>query len=164
MKIAKDMVVAIEYTIRDQEGDVVDSSDGRQPLVYLHGYRQIVPGVEAAIEGLEAGHALEIEVPPAGAYGDRDPGAVVVVPREAFPDGEDLEPGTMFRAYRSDGRPLVFSVIEASREVVVVDANHPLAGKTLRVAVAVLSVRPATEDERAHHHVHPGAAAGPDLA
>jgi FKBP-type peptidyl-prolyl cis-trans isomerase SlyD len=162
MKIAKDRVVAIEYTIRNQAGDVVDTSDGRGPLVYLHGHDQIVPGVESAIDGLEAGKDIEVSIDPGDAYGERDPGAILILPRSAFPAGEDLEAGTMFRAFRSDGRPVIFSVIEASEEHVVVDANHPLAGQTLKVNVIVLSVRTATGDELRHGHVHSDAGASSD--
>lgn len=154
MKIAKDSIVAIEYTIRNQEGTVVDTSSGRQPLVYMHGRRQIVPGVETALSGLEAGTNIEVFVAPGDAYGERDPSAILVMPRTAFPDGEELSPGTMFRAFRPDGRPLIFSVVEADGEMVVVDANHPLAGQTLHVKVEVLSVRAATDEERTHGHVH----------
>src|SRR5262245_25928226 len=100
MKIAKDRVVAIEYTIRNQAGDVVDTSDGRGPLVYLHGHDQIVPGVEAAIDGLEVGKNLEVSIHPDDAYGERDPAAILILPRRAFPAEEDLAPGTMFRAFR----------------------------------------------------------------
>ncbi len=162
MKIAKDRVVAIEYTIRNQVGEVVDTSDGRGPLVYLHGHDQIVPGVEQAIDGLEAGKNIEVSIDPPDAYGERDPGAVLVLPRHAFPAGEDLAPGTMFRAFRPDGRPVIFSVIEASEEHVVVDANHPLAGQRLSVAVEVLSVRSATPSELRHGHVHPDAGLSSD--
>lgn len=154
MKIAKDTVVAIEYTIRNEEGAVVDTSEGRRPLIYLHGYQQIVPGVEAAIEGLEAGHNLEIHVSPDQAFGPRDPNAILVLPRQAFPLEEELEPGSLYRAFRPDGRPIIFSVVEATDDMVVVDANHPLAGQTLHVSVEILSVRQATEAEREHKHVH----------
>jgi FKBP-type peptidyl-prolyl cis-trans isomerase SlyD len=147
-------VVAIDYTIRNQDGEVVDTSSGRRPLIYLHGYRQIVPGVEMAVEGLEAGHAIEVFVNPGDAYGERDPAAILVLPRHAFPDGEDLAAGTMFRAFRPDGKPVIFSVIEASAEEVIVDANHPLAGQTLHVEVEVISVRDATDEELQHGHVH----------
>jgi FKBP-type peptidyl-prolyl cis-trans isomerase SlyD len=154
VKISKDTVVAIEYTIRNQDGEVVDTSEGRRPLEYIHGYKQIVPGVEEALAGMEAGRMMEIAVTPDEAYGARDPSAVLVLPRKAFPDGEELDAGSMFRAFRADGRPIVFSIIEANDDVVIVDANHPLAGQTLQVAVEVLSVREATDDEVEHGHVH----------
>lgn len=158
MKIGKDRVVAIEYTIKNQDGDVVDSSTGRGPLVYLHGHAQIVPGVEAAIDGLEAGKAVEVWVGPEQAYGDRDPNAIMVLPRASFPAEEELDAGAMFRAFRADGRPVIFSVVESTDEYVIIDANHPLAGQTLHVEVAVLSVRSATEEELLHGHAHNDAA------
>jgi FKBP-type peptidyl-prolyl cis-trans isomerase SlyD len=161
VRIAKDTVVSIDYTIRNGDGAVLDSSQGRQPLVYLHGYRQIVPGVEDAIEGLESGSAVDLWIGPEQAYGDRDPSAVLVLPRTAFPEDETLETGSMFRAFRPDGRPIIFSVIEVTGDMVVVDANHPLAGQTLQVQVEVIAVRDSTAEERAHHHVHEEEAAPP---
>ncbi len=154
MKISKDTVVAIDYTSRNQNGNVVDTSEGRQPLVYLHGYKQIVPGVETAIEGLDAGASMNLWVGPQDAYGERDPNAVLVLPRSAFPTGETVEAGSMFRAFRPDGKPIIFSVIDVTGDMVVVDANHPLAGQTLQIDVQVVSVREATDEEREHQHVH----------
>jgi FKBP-type peptidyl-prolyl cis-trans isomerase SlyD len=156
VKIGKDRVVTIEYTIKNQQGEVLDTSSGRGPLVYLHGHRQIVPGVENAIEGLEPGHALEVAVTPSDAYGDRDPNAIILLPRHAFPwpEDEEIEKGALFRAYRPDGQPVIFSVVEASEDWVIVDANHPLAGQTLMVAVQVISIRAATSEELLHGHVH----------
>ncbi len=157
MKIGHDRVVAIQYTIRNEDGVVIDSSEGREPLTYLHGYQQIVPGVENAIDGLEEGTALSLTVEPSDAYGERDPKAILVMPRSSFPDDEDLEPGTMFRAYRPDGKPFIFSVMQVSDDRVVVDANHPLAGQRLSVDVVVVSVRDATVQEIDHGHAHPRA-------
>jgi FKBP-type peptidyl-prolyl cis-trans isomerase SlyD len=164
LKITKDTVVLIEYTIRNEDGRIVDTSVGRGPLEYLHGYQQIVPGVERAVEGLAPGSSVDVELEPDAGYGQRDPEAVLVVPRRFFPDGDDMEAGTMFRAFRPDGRPVIFSVIEVLDDTVVVDANHPLAGQTLRVRVEVLSVRWATDEERAHKHVHDDAASTVPLA
>ena len=147
MKISKDRVVCMDYTIRLGTGRVVESSVGQEPLTYLHGRRQIVPGVEKAIEGLESGALLEIEVPPGEAYGDRDPGGVFVVPRSAFPAGEEVGPSMMFSASRPDGKSITFRVIEANDELVLVDTNHPLAGETLHVSIHVHHVRSATTDE-----------------
>src|SRR6516225_11891882 len=137
----------MDYTIRLGNGRVVESSVGQEPLTYLHGRRQIVPGVEKAVEGLESGALLEIVVPPGEAYGDRDPAGVFVVPRSAFPDGEEVGPGMMFSAHRPDGRSLTFRVIESNEELVLVDTNHPLAGETLHISVLVHDVRDATAEE-----------------
>jgi len=154
VKISKDRVVCMDYTIRLGNGRVVESSVGQEPLTYLHGRRQIVPGVEKAIEGLETGALLEVVVPPAEAYGDRDPTGVFVVPRAAFPTGEEIGPGMMFSASRPDGKSITFRVIEANDELVLVDTNHPLAGETLHISIHVHTVRSATTDElfsgRAH--------------
>ncbi len=147
MKIAKDRVVCIDYTIRLGTGRVVESSVGQEPLTYLHGRRQIVPGVERAIDGLESGSLLEIVVPPTEAYGDRDPAGVFVVPRAAFPAGEEVATGMMFSATRPDGRSVTVRVVEANDDLVLVDTNHPLAGETLHISIHVHHVRAATSDE-----------------
>jgi FKBP-type peptidyl-prolyl cis-trans isomerase SlyD len=147
VKIRKDSVVCIDYTIRLTGGQVVESSVGAEPLTYLHGRRQIVPGVEKAVEGLESGSSLDIVVPPDEAYGDRDPSGVFVVPRGAFPADEQVGPGMMFSAHRPDGKSLTFRVVEANDELVLVDTNHPLAGETLHITVLVHTVRDATREE-----------------
>jgi FKBP-type peptidyl-prolyl cis-trans isomerase SlyD len=155
VKIAKDRVVCMDYTIRLSSGQTVETSVGGEPLTYLHGRRQIVPGVEHAVEGLEPGATLEIVVPPPDAYGYRDPAGVFVVPRGAFPDGEDVGPGMMFSAHRPDGRTLTFRVIEANDELVLVDTNHPLAGETLFISLLVHTVRSATDDEISEGRARP---------
>jgi len=147
VKISKDRVVCMDYTIRLATGRVVETSVGQEPLTYLHGHRQIVPGVERAIEGLESGALLEVVVPPIEAYGERDPSGVFVVPRAAFPAGEEIGPGMMFSASRPDGKSITFRVIEANDELVLVDTNHPLAGETLHISIHVHHVRSATTDE-----------------
>jgi FKBP-type peptidyl-prolyl cis-trans isomerase SlyD len=163
MRVDKDRVVAIDYTIRDAEGSVVESTVGGKPFVYLHGYDQIVPGIESAIEGRGAGALLELDLSPDEAYGERDPGAILTLPRRAFSLSEAPEVGDLYRARRPDGRPVVFTVLDVSGDAVVIDANHPLAGKTLHVEVQVLSVRPATAEERQHEHVHPEATVSQEL-
>jgi FKBP-type peptidyl-prolyl cis-trans isomerase SlyD len=147
VKICKDRIVCMDYTIRLGSGQVVESSVGQEPLTYLHGRRQIVPGVERAVEGLESGALLEIVVPPREAYGDRDPAGVFVVPRAAFPSDEEIGAGMMFSAARPDGKNVTFRIIEASDQLVLVDTNHPLAGETLHISIHVHSVRSATSDE-----------------
>jgi FKBP-type peptidyl-prolyl cis-trans isomerase SlyD len=153
MKVAKDRVVSIDYTIRRKGGEVVETSTGGPPITYLHGHRQIVPGVETAINGAEAGEEREVEIGPRDGYGERDPSGVFLVPRAAFPPDEPIAPGMMFSAVRPDGEPILFRVVRADLEVVLVDANHPLAGETLSVWVAIRDVRDATTDELLHGHV-----------
>ena len=147
VKISKDRVVCMDYTIRLANGQVVETSVGQEPLTYLHGRRQIVPGVEKAIDGLETGALLEVVVPPGEAYGERDPAGVFVVPRGAFPTGEDVGPGMMFSASRPDGKRITFRVVEANDDLVLVDTNHPLAGETLHISIHVHHVRSATTTE-----------------
>jgi len=147
VRITKDRIVCMDYTIRLGSGQVVETSVGQEPLTYLHGRNQIVPGVERAIDGLESGALLEVVVPPVEAYGERDPTGVFVIPRSAFPTDEDVAPGMMFSASRLDGKCLTFRVIEANDSLVLVDTNHPLAGETLHISIHVHSVRPATRDE-----------------
>lgn len=161
MKIAKDRIVCMDYTIRLGGGQVVETSVGQEPLTYLHGRRQIVPGVERAIDGLESGALLEIVVPPAEAYGERDPAGIFVVPRTAFPSNEDIGAGMMFSASRPDGRNLTFRVVEASDSLVLVDTNHPLAGETLHISIHVHSVRGATVDEIFSGRVQPSSVSQP---
>jgi FKBP-type peptidyl-prolyl cis-trans isomerase SlyD len=137
----------MDYTIRLASGQVVETSVGQEPLTYLHGRRQIVPGVEKAIDGLESGALLEVVVPPGEAYGNRDPSGVFVVPRAAFPTGEEVGPGMMFSASRPDGKTITFRVVECNDELVLVDTNHPLAGETLHISIHVHHVRAATNEE-----------------
>jgi FKBP-type peptidyl-prolyl cis-trans isomerase SlyD len=154
--------VCIDYTIRLASGQVVESSVGSEPLTYLHGHKQIVPGVEHAVEGLDSGASLEIVVPPEEAYGARDAAGVFVVPRAAFPAGEDVGPGMMFSAHRPDGRTLTFRVVESNDELVLVDTNHPLAGETLHISVLVHEVRDATADEIIEGRAHTRLTASPE--
>jgi FKBP-type peptidyl-prolyl cis-trans isomerase SlyD len=154
MKVARDRVVSIDYTIRLEGGEVVETSTGSAPLRYLHGHEQIVPGVEQAIDGSEAGEEMEIELGPGDGYGDRDPAGVFLVPRASFPSDEPIATGMTFSALRPDGETILFRVVRTDRELVLVDTNHPLAGRTLSVWVAVREVREATTDELFHGHVH----------
>jgi FKBP-type peptidyl-prolyl cis-trans isomerase SlyD len=150
VKIERDRVVSIEYTIRLADGTVVESStgDGGEPLTYMHGRAQIVPGVEQAIEGAETGAEVEVVVPPDGGFGTRDPDGVFLVPRAAFPADEAIDAGVTYSATRPDGRAVLFRVLETRRDTVLVDTNHPLAGETLHVWIAVRHVRDATDEEK----------------
>ncbi|MDR1816775.1 MAG: peptidylprolyl isomerase [Puniceicoccales bacterium] len=156
MKIAPKTVVAIDYTLTDPKGDVLDSSLGREPLEYLHGAANIIPGLERALEGLAAGDAKIVVVAPADGYGVRDPKLVVEVPRDRFPAEAAVEPGMKFHAQLSDGQMHVVTVGAVKDDSVVLDANHELAGVELRFDVKVRGVRAATEEEVAHGHPHHG--------
>ncbi len=150
-------VVSIHYTLRDDDGDVVDSSSGSEPLDYLHGAGNIVPGLEAAMEGKQVGDKLKISVPPAEGYGELDPKGARAVPRSGFPKGVKLEPGMQFFIEGPDGEPFPVWVKEVRDQEVVIDMNHPLAGETLHFEVEVVGVRAASEEEVEHGHPH-----GPD--
>ena len=153
MKIAHEKVVSIHYTLTNQEGTVLDSSSGSEPLAYLHGFGNIIPGLENALEGKETGEKLSVTVEPEQGYGARDEHLVQAVPRSAFKGVEELAPGMQFQAQGPQGTRLVV-VTQVAQDVVTVDANHPLAGQTLHFEVEVSEVRAATAEEIEHGHVH----------
>jgi len=153
MKIAHEKVVSIHYTLTNKEGTVLDSSSGSDPLAYLHGFGNIIPGLENALEGKEKGEKLAVTVEPEQGYGARDEQLVQAVPRSAFKGVEELAPGMQFQAQGPQGARLVV-VTQVAQDVVTVDANHPLAGQTLHFDVEVSEVRDATAEELEHGHVH----------
>ncbi len=152
MQIASDKVVTIHYTLTDNEGLELDSSDGDDPLIYLQGQGSIVPGLERALEGLSAGDEFTITMPAADGYGERDDKLVQAVPRKNFPPGE-MEIGMRFETDAEDGGHIL-TVVAVNKDSVTVDANHPLAGVALTFAVKVVSVRESTAEEREHGHIH----------
>jgi len=153
MQIAKHRVVSIEYTLTDDEGTVLDTSRGREPLVYLHGVGAMIPGLEAALTDKVAGDALEVRVPPAEAYGERDDGLIQQARRSQLQGVPEVEVGMQFQASGPEGRQIV-TVIAVDGDQVTLDANHPLAGVPLNFAVEVVSVRAATAQELQHGHIH----------
>jgi FKBP-type peptidyl-prolyl cis-trans isomerase SlyD len=152
MEIGDKKAVTIHYTLRDDEGKVLDSSEGREPLTYLHGAGNIVPGLEAALAGKKAGDAVRAKLTPAEGYGERDETNVRNVPRRRLPEGK-VEPGMRFRL-KTDQGFMVALVTAVRGDYVTIDANHPLAGQTLNFEVDVVEVRDATEEELTHGHVH----------
>jgi FKBP-type peptidyl-prolyl cis-trans isomerase SlyD len=154
MEITKDTVVSIDYRLHLGDGNIVDESDEGDPLVYLHGYEEIVPGLEKALEGKKAGDALKVTVAPEDAYGEYNQDGVEEVPREEFPPDLELEAGGVVTATDEDGDDVDFLVKEVREKTVVVDFNHPLAGKTLHFEVTVREVRKATPEELEHGHAH----------
>ncbi|WP_308389597.1 peptidylprolyl isomerase [Acidithiobacillus sp. AMEEHan] len=153
MKIAKDTVVTLDYTLTDEDGEILDSSEGDEPLVYLHGHGDIVPGLERALNGHQVGDQVEVDVSPEDGYGDWDEDLVDVVGKEDFDDPEELEVGAQFEVDTDEGVRIA-TVIEMEGEDITVDLNHPLAGMNLHFAVKVLDVRAASSEELAHGHVH----------
>jgi FKBP-type peptidyl-prolyl cis-trans isomerase SlyD len=126
---------------------VLDTSKGRKPLSYLHGRGNIVPGLEAALEGKSSGESFEITVPPDQGYGEHNESLVVQVDRGKFQGVDEIEPGMRFQAQTQDGTHIL-TVVDVEDQAVTVDANHPLAGQNLNFDVTVVEVRDATEDER----------------
>ncbi|HDP89192.1 MAG TPA: peptidylprolyl isomerase [Thioalkalivibrio sp.] len=153
MQIAKNSVVVIDYTLTDDNGDVVDSSAGGEPLAYIQGIGQIIPGLENALEGKSAGDEVSVKIPPAEGYGDYNEGLIQVVPREMFQGVDTIEPGMQFHAQTSQGIQAI-TVTQVEGDDITIDGNHPLAGKNLNFAVTIKDVREATGEELDHGHVH----------
>lgn len=154
MQIAKDKVVSIDYTLTNPDGQVLDSSEGKRPLDYLHGSGGIIPGLEAALEGRENGASIQVVVPPAEAYGEKDDSLVQQLSRDMFQGVDDIKPGMQFQAQGQDGQARIVTVTEVADDGVTIDANHPLAGVTLSFDVTVRDVRDATAEEIEHGHAH----------
>ncbi|MDP1708332.1 MAG: peptidylprolyl isomerase [Gammaproteobacteria bacterium] len=153
MKTADDMVVTLNYTLTDDSGTVLDSSADGMPLSYLHGHGNIIPGLERALEGTDVGYKSQVTVPAVEGYGEKDPKAVFEAPRDQFPPDMDIAPGMLVTS--EDGKaPL--TIVEITDSVVVLDGNHPLAGKTLHFDVEIVDIRAATEAELTHGHAHSG--------
>lgn len=153
MQIARNTVVAIDYTLKDDDGQVLDSSTGREPLSYLHGTGGIIPGLERELDGKQVGDELQVAIAPQHAYGQRNEALRQQVPREQFEGVENLSVGMQFRVDSSAG-PMAITVVDVTNDVVTVDGNHPLAGVTLNFDVTVRDVREATAEELAHGHAH----------
>ncbi|RKH10577.1 peptidylprolyl isomerase [Corallococcus praedator] len=158
MKIANGRVVALEYRLHLGDGEVIDQSAPGQPLAYLHGHKQIVPGLEGALDGLDVGESKQVVVTPEQGYGQHNPEGLRTVPRTMLPPGFTPQVGQTLMAQTEDGNvPLRIQTV--NDDSVVVDLNHPLAGKTLHFDVTVREVRDATQEELTHGHVHgPGGA------
>ncbi len=153
MKITQNAVATIDYKLTDDEGNVIDqSTDGN--FAYLHNGRNIIPGLEAALQDKQAGDHLNVTIEPAQAYGERDLAQIQRIPREMFPPETEIKPGMQFQGQSPDGQVSVVTVTDVDGDTVVVDGNHPLAGKTLHFDVNVVDVREATAEELEHGHVH----------
>ncbi|HEY8432263.1 MAG TPA: peptidylprolyl isomerase [Sandaracinaceae bacterium] len=155
-KIEDNRVVGLSYTLTDADGAELDRASSDDPLLYLHGHDNIVPGLEAALAGREVGDRFEVELAPEDAFGERLVDAERVVPRDAFPEELELSPGLEL-ALEEDGELIPFWIKRADADRVVIDLNHPFAGRTVRFTGEVLTVREATADELEHGHPH-----GPD--
>ena len=153
MQVSKHKVVSIDYTLKADDGRVIDSSQGGTPLSYLHGEGNIIPGLERALEGKAQGEQLQVSVAPADGYGERVDELRQIVSRAEFGD-VDLEVGMQFRASADGDSEMIVEVVEIDGDSVTIDGNHALAGETLHFDVTVQEIRDATSEEIAHGHVH----------
>lgn len=152
MIISENAAVLFHYTLTDEEGTQLDSSKGKEPLAYLHGHKNIIPGLEQAMEGKQAGDVMVVNVEAADAYGEIQEQMIQEVPRKTF-QADDITVGMRFEAQTPNG-PVSVVVTGVTEETVTVDGNHPLAGKELNFDVRIDTVREATEEELTHGHVH----------
>jgi FKBP-type peptidyl-prolyl cis-trans isomerase SlyD len=153
VEIAADRVVTIHYTLKDDGGAVLDSSAGGEPLAYIQGHGNLVPGLEKALEGKADGSTLSVAVSPAEGYGVRDEGLIQRVPKRALQGSGEIKKGMQFQARTDDGMRL-FTVTAVVGDMITLDGNHPLADQTLHFDVQVVGVREATTEELEHGHVH----------
>lgn len=153
MEIANQRVVLIHYTLTNAKGEVIDSSSGGDPLAYLHGAGNIIPGLENALTGKKVGDKLKVQVEAKDGYGEFQKELVQDVPRRAFQGIKDIKVGMSFQADGGNG-PMRVTVTRVVGDMVTVDGNHPLAGEQLNFDVEVAEVREASEEELAHGHVH----------
>ena len=147
------MVVAIHYTLTNENGDELDTSIGFEPLYYLHGAMNIVPGLENALVGLSVGDKKNVVVAPADGYGEKRSQEPVAIARTNFPPNLEIQKGMMFHTEGPDGKPVPLWVADITDDAVLVDTDHPLAGVTLNFDVEIAEIRPATEDELTQGHV-----------
>ncbi len=154
-KVDDGKVVAMHYTLQ-VDGKVVDSSEGGEPLQFIQGMGHIIPGLEHQLYDMEVGQSKSVTVPPKEGYGETDASAFMDVPREAFPDNVPLDKGTELELRDQGGNPVYARVDNVTDQNVRLDMNHPLAGKELHFDVRIAGVRPATDEEVSHGHVHSG--------
>ena len=151
MKIDKNTAVTLQFKVTDLQGKLIE--DGKEPSVYLHGgYGNTLPKIEAALDGQEAGYQLTLELQPEDAFGVYDDSLLRSLPKKQFPPG--VKVGGQLEGHGDDGQMMVFNVMKIKGDTVLLDGNHPLAGKALRFAIKVLDVRAASEEEVAHQHVY----------
>lgn len=152
--IGEHSVVSMHYKLTDDEGAVIDSSEGGEPMEYLHGANNIIPGLENALVGKKEGDFLHVKVAPAQGYGEADPEGTKVIERAAFEGVDEIEVGMSFEAQAPDGTSQRIFIKKIDGDQVTIDINHPLAGINLNFDVQIVSVRESTEEERSHGHAH----------
>lgn len=152
-KVQNGQVVSMEYTL-NVDGVVTDSTEGREPLDYVHGAGNIIPGLEREMTGMSVGESKVVLVAAADGYGERDEDAFMDVPRDQFPDEIPMKVGTELQVKNQAGQPMFARIETVGEKSVRLNFNHPLAGKDLHFSVKVVSLRDATAEEKEHGHVH----------
>ncbi len=153
MQIAENTAVSIHYTLTNDQGEVLDSSKGGDALVYLHGSGNIISGLEAALVGKKVGDKFNVRIEPKDAYGEVADDMVQIISKDMFEGIDQIEVGMQFHADVSYGSGVV-TVVNIDGDNVTIDGNHPLAGEALTFDVEIIDVRPATQEELDHGHVH----------
>jgi len=154
MKVGKDKVVLMHYTLKNDAGDVIDSSDGGDPLPFLQGHGNIIPGLESALEGSKVGDKLDVSIEPEEGYGERIKDAIQEIPSSALQGVDEVKVGMQLQSQDKDGNAFLVSVTKIEDDKITVDGNHPLAGQTLHFSVSIESIRKAEAEELSHGHVH----------
>ena len=154
MKVGKDKVVLMHYTLKNDKGDVIDSSDGADPLPFLQGHGNIIPGLESAIEGSKVGDKLDVSIEPEEGYGLRMKDAIQEIPSSALKGVDEVKVGMQLQSQDKDGNAFLVTVTKIEDDKITVDGNHPLAGQTLHFSVSIESIRKAEAEELSHGHVH----------
>lgn len=154
MKIAEKLVVSMDYTLKNDSGEVLDTSEGKGPLRFIFGAGMIIPGLEKELMGKEAGDAIDVSVQPADGYGEYDESRIIEVGKEQFQEDSDMQVGMQVQAQDPEGHQIIFTVKSISEDKVTLDGNHPLAGQVLNFSVIIGEVREAAEEELEHGHVH----------
>ena len=154
MKVGKDKVVLMHYTLKNDAGDVIDSSDGADPLPFLQGHGNIIPGLESALEGSKVGDKLDVSIEPEEGYGERMKDAIQEIPSSALQGVDEVKVGMQLQSQDKDGNAFLVSVTKIEDDKITVDGNHPLAGQTLHFSVSIESIRKAEAEELSHGHVH----------
>ena len=153
LKVNDGHVVSMEYTLKI-DGEIADTSKGREPLEFVHGAGNIIPGLEREMRGMAVGESKDVVVAAADGYGEEDDKAFMDVPREQFPKEIPMKVGTEIQVQNQEGQPMYARITTVGDKSVRLDFNHPLAGKDLHFAVTVVGLREATDEEKAHGHVH----------
>ena len=163
MEISKNKIASLSYTLKNDDGQILDQADKEKPFLYMHGTGGIIKGLENALENKSVNDSFNLIVAPEDAYGKRDPSLTEAVPRTMFEgiSDENLVAGAQFHAQTGHGKQII-TIADIEGDMVKIDANHPLAGETLHFDVEVLDIRDATEDEIAHGHPHMPGGCGHD--